>query len=164
MKSLGEIIGGNAHVNKLLHNDAVLVPCNYFNKDTTNNWYVTRHRDLSIPVVENINFEQWSGWNTKKGTIYAQPPRQLLQSLLIVRIRLEHDEERNGALRVVPGSHLDESSKPQEVICQVKKDGALLMRPLLLHKSPKAQQGARRALHFVFGPHDLPDGAEWSTS
>jgi len=161
VESLGNTIRHNPRIAKLLPKDAITVQCNYFSKDTTNNWYVTSHRDLSIPVDKKIDSDQWSGWSTKEGVLYAQPPREVLESLLIVRIHLEHNNYKNGALHVVPGSHLFGTTELDEIICNVNKGGALLMSPLILHKSPKLQFGTRRVLHFVFGPRNLPDGAKW---
>lgn len=161
VKSLGEKLRYNRHISKLLPKDAVAVQCNYFRKNTAHNWYVTLHRDISIPVIKKIESDEWSGWSTKEGQLYAQPPRAVLESLVAIRIHFEDNDKNNGALQVIPGSHLGENSKSEEFICQVRKKGALLMRPLILHKSPKLKFGTRRVLHFVFGPPVLPNGAEW---
>jgi hypothetical protein len=49
-----------------------------------------------------------------------------------------------------------------EVVLLVPQGGALVMKPLLLHASPKATGATpRRVLHFVFGPLKLPLGLEW---
>jgi hypothetical protein len=38
----------------------------------------------------------------------------------------------------------------------------VLMRPLLLHASSKAQTPSRRrVVHILFGPRTLPHGLEW---
>ena len=161
IRSVGSKIRQSLILRKLLPKDCIAVQCNYFHKDTINNWYVTLHRDLSIPVTSKIASDQWSGWSKKEGILYAQPPRRVLESLLIVRIHLELNDHKNGALRIVPGSHIPDSLESDEITCNVKKGGALLMRPLILHKSPKLISGTRRVLHFVFGPRTLPDGADW---
>jgi hypothetical protein len=49
-----------------------------------------------------------------------------------------------------------------ESVVAVNRGGALVMRPLILHASSKASAPkARRVLHFVFGPPQLPFGLEW---
>lgn len=161
IKSLADKLLNDPNISQFLSNDPKAVQCSYFNKSVTDNWSVTSHRDLSIPVANKIDSDKWSGWSTKEGVLYAQPPRKVLESLLIIRIHLEHNNQENGALRVIPGSHLSESEESEEVICDVKKGGALIMRPLIMHKSPKLISGTRRVLHFVFGPRFLPDGADW---
>jgi ectoine hydroxylase-related dioxygenase (phytanoyl-CoA dioxygenase family) len=91
---------------------------------------------------------------------------------LAVRVHLDDCDDRNGALRVVPGSHqlgrltssdaVRERDARGEICVAVPKGGAMLMRPLLLHASSKASiDGTRRVLHFVFGPRKLPHGLRW---
>jgi hypothetical protein len=72
----------------------------------------------------------------------------------------------------VPGSHLhgrlstDQANALREqigaTICTANRGDALLMRPLLLHASSKADsQSPRRVLHFLFGPRQPPFGLQW---
>ncbi len=50
-----------------------------------------------------------------------------------------------------------------EVLCTAQCGDLLLLRPLLLHRSGKAEsRRARRVLHFVFGPAVLPGGVAWA--
>ena len=161
VKSIGRKLLVNSDLIDLLPKNAELVQCNYFSKNIIDNWSVTLHRDLSIPLAKKIDSERWSGWSIKEGIVYAQPPRSVLESLIVVRVHFEDNDIRNGALHVVPGSHIEGSIETREIICNVKKGGGLVVRPLILHKSQKLQSGTRRVLHFVFGPQSLPDGAEW---
>ncbi|MYN28874.1 hypothetical protein GTP69_20940 [Duganella sp. CY42W] len=79
----------------------------------------------------------------------------------------------DGALKVIPGSHLngrlDEDDKAlakagtEAVLCPVAQGAGMAMRPLLLHASSKATGSSRRrVLHFLFGPPALPFGLEWA--
>jgi ectoine hydroxylase-related dioxygenase (phytanoyl-CoA dioxygenase family) len=79
----------------------------------------------------------------------------------------------DGPLRVVPGSHLNGVVSPhaavqaraREVACVVQCGAALVMRPLLLHSSPKARGSSlRRVLHFLFGPREVPYGLSWQSA
>jgi hypothetical protein len=164
VKILGNKLRLNPKIKQLLEKNAVLAQCTYFTKNTADNWSVTLHRDLGIPVAQKIDSEHWAGWSTKEGTIYGQPPREVLDSLLVVRVHLEDNDLTNGAFHVVPGSHIAGNTKAEKIVCEVKKGGALIMRPLILHKSQKLQLGTRRVLHFIFGPQYLPNGAEWPAS
>jgi hypothetical protein len=158
---LAEELKTHPEISSILGSSSKVIQCNYFSKNTDNNWYVTLHRDLSIPVAEEIESDKWSGWNVKEGQLYAQPPRAVLESLVAVRIHFEDNDENNGALEVVKGSHKTDCDNSETIVCRVGAGGALVISPLVLHKSSKLKSGSRRVLHFVFGPHNLPDGASW---
>ena len=159
---LGRKIKAHPLVEEVLPNKARLVQCNYFYKDELSNWSVTLHRDLSIPIKARIESERWSGWSEKEGVLYVQPPKNVLESLIAVRLHLEDNNSENGALELVPGSHNKEVNRNNRILVEVDKGGVLLMRPLILHASTKVKSGSRRVLHFIYGPERLPDGAEWN--
>jgi len=152
----------------LLDASSVAVQCTLFDKTADRNWLVALHQDTSIPA---------SGPGTpavvKEGEPYVQPPVDVLQSLLAVRMHLDDCGADAGPLRVVPGSHragrLDDTQAQAmradrgEAICTAARGDALLMRPLLLHASSRARSPVRRrVLHFLFGPERLPHGLVWN--
>jgi hypothetical protein len=143
------------------------IQCTYFEKSTAKNWLVPLHQDLSVPVAARPAETQLKGWAQKEGRWYVQPPANLLEQLVAVRIHLDACGLQDGPLRVVPGSHrlgvLTDTQARQardslgEVVCPVEQGGAMVMRPLLLHASSKATgHSRRRVLHFLFGPADPP--------
>jgi hypothetical protein len=142
--------------------DTVAVQCTYFSKSENENWLVALHRDYSIPVKNRVQSEEWSRWSEKEGVLFVRPPRKVLEALVAVRIHLEDNTEKNGPLQVVPGSHLSTGELDARVFCKVRRGGALVMRPLILHASSKLEEGSRRVLHFVYGPKLLPDRVEWA--
>jgi hypothetical protein len=146
----------------LLPCDAVAVQCTYFEKSVDRNWLVALHRDYSIPVQARISSKDWSGWSEKEGFVYGRPPEFVLESLVAIRVHLDENTQKNGPLQVIPGSHRSQSSSAPRVTCLVKERGALVMRPTLLHASSKLTEGTRRVLHFLYGPNQLPNGAEWA--
>jgi ectoine hydroxylase-related dioxygenase (phytanoyl-CoA dioxygenase family) len=128
---------------------------------------VALHQDLSIPVERRIESAECSGWSEKEGCLYVQPPAEVLEEMVAVRVHVDACPAESGALRVVPGSHmfgrLDSVAAKKlkeergEVVVPVPRGGALVMKPLLLHASSKATGTMpRRVLHFVFGPPELP--------
>ncbi|PHV09744.1 phytanoyl-CoA dioxygenase family protein [Chitinimonas sp. BJB300] len=153
----------------------IAVQCNYFEKSKENNWLVPLHQDISIPVLQRVNHPQLSGWSGKEGFTYVQPPLNVLQSLVTVRIHIDACGTNDGPIKVVPKSHmlgivsaesgLKVRRQSEEVSCIVSKGGAVVMRPLILHASSKATgDSRRRVLHFLFGPPYLPYGLQWQAS
>ncbi len=143
-----------------------------FDKIPGANWKVPWHQDITIAVKRKLPVEGFAGWTTKSSMLHVQAPATVLNAMLSVRIHLDECSAANGALRVIPGSHLrgriDETALPEEcrshdsVVCEVKAGGALLMRPLLLHaSSPSDSPGHRRVIHIDYAADNLPGGLEW---
>jgi hypothetical protein len=159
----------------LLPPDAVAVQCTFFQKSTGQNWLMPMHQDLSIPVRERGVDSRLTGWSDKDGTLFVQPPDEILGQLVAVRLHIDACALADGALRVVPGSHTSgrlsaaDAVKARErfgeMACEVAQAGALVLKPLLLHASSKASGSSRRrVLHFVFGPPSLPWALAWHTA
>ncbi|MBN8752102.1 MULTISPECIES: phytanoyl-CoA dioxygenase family protein [Variovorax] len=152
----------------LLDSASVAVQCTLFDKTAERNWLVALHQDTSIPASSDS-----LPTVVKEGEPYVQPSAELLQSLLAVRVHMDDCGPDAGPLRVVPGSHRNgrlsdvESQAVRaahgETTCTAARGDALLMRPLLLHASSRAQLPVRRrVLHFLFGPAHLPPGLAWN--
>ena len=154
-----------------LTDDAQLVRALLFDKTEAENWSVRWHQDRTIAVREQANLPGFRAWTKKAGVTHVQPPVEILEQMITVRLHLDDDPD-DGALRVVRGSHTrgfitDDQVAPTvetgEVLdCHVPRGGALLMRPLLLHAS-RASCGAqhRRVVHLEFAHCDLPPPLEW---
>jgi len=152
--------------------EVIPVQCTLFAKSIESNWLVSLHQDLSIPVAERVESPGCQGWSEKEGELFVQPPVSVLDTVLALRLHLDDCNERNGALRVVPGSHrlgrlttaeaIREKDERGEVCVEVPRGGAMLMKPLLLHASSKVSiDSVRRVLHFVFAPEELPGALRW---
>ena len=170
--SLARTLKAHPLLTKFLPPDAVAVQCSYFEKSVDRNWLVSLHQDLSIPVLQKTDHSVLSGWSEKEGGVFVQPPAEILQNIVAVRLHVDECSFNDGPLKVVPGSHvygrLDQDTglslrtTLSEVVCPVSRGAAMLMRPLLLHASSKASgQSRRRVLHFLFAPKSLPFGLEW---
>jgi hypothetical protein len=153
----------------------VAVQCTYFEKSQAKNWLVPLHQDLSIPVAKKVSHPALCGWSEKEGAIYVQPPLDVLQNMVAVRLHLDPCGQEDGPIKVVPGSHtlgilgakagLEVRNIKREVACLASRGAAVVMHPLVLHASSKATgQSLRRVLHFVFGPRELPYGLLWKTA
>ena len=142
-----------------------------FDKIPDANWKVPWHQDVTIAVQERVEADGFGPWSMKADVLHVQPPAEVLEQMVSVRLHLDNCGEENGALRVLPGSHLHgripEEDIPAmretpEVVCAVGVGGALLMRPLLLHaSSPSRVPGHRRVVHLDFASVQLPNGMRW---
>ena len=141
----------------------------YFNKPSKSNWFVSYHQDLSISVKERIEESGYSNWTIKKDQIGVIPPTDVLDNIVTFRIHLDNTDVTNGALRVLKKSHrigvirIDENFNKSiygnEVTCEVKKGGVMLMKPLLLHASQKSiSESDRRVIHLEFSNMEIPMG------
>lgn len=116
--------------------------------------------------------EGFGPWSTKAGILHVQPPAQVLERMISIRLHLDACDESNGALLVIPGSHragrIAETEIPsmleksQAHACVVGRGGALLMRPLLLHASfPSKTPAHRRVIHLDFACEQLTLPLKW---
>jgi hypothetical protein len=144
----------------------------YFDKSAETNWLVPWHQDLTLAVRERAEAPGFGPWSTKDGIPHVQPPLELLEQMLTVRLHLDNADESNGALRVLPGSHRSgrlSSGRIQELrgqqsefLCAVPAGGALLMHPLLLHASGRSTSAQhRRVLHLEYAAFELPPPLRW---
>jgi ectoine hydroxylase-related dioxygenase (phytanoyl-CoA dioxygenase family) len=143
----------------------------FFDKNPAANWLVPWHQDLAIAVAARIETPGFIGWSVKDGVPHVLPPREVLETMLTVRLHLDACSAANGALQVIPGSHaagvLTDTDFAQwkqraAVVCEVPKGGALVLRPLLLHaSSPAARPSHRRVLHLEYATAELPNGLRW---
>jgi len=159
-----------------LRPDAQAVRAIYFDKPEHANWSVPWHQDLSIALREPAELPGYGPHTVKAGVPHTQPPEGLLARMLTLRIHLDPCDARNGALRVLPGSHAAGRlsgaetrawlAGTPEAVCEVPRGGALLMRPLLLHASSAGTGNAphRRVLHIEFSPDRLPPPLQWHTA
>jgi len=143
----------------------------YFDKPEESNWFVAYHQDLTISVNNKIPVDGFGPWTVKQNQFAVQPPLNYLENNFTIRIHLDETDELNGALKVIPQSHKKgiyrpdaiNLSKENETVCNVKKGGVMIMRPLLMHASGRtANNKKRRVIHIEFSNKQLPDVLNWS--
>jgi ectoine hydroxylase-related dioxygenase (phytanoyl-CoA dioxygenase family) len=144
----------------------------YFNKSSGANWSVAWHQDLSIAVRERREVPGFGPWSVKDGIPHVQPPIEVLERMVTVRLHLDDADEANGALKVFPGSHRcgrlaheqieQVRLERREVVCVAPAGSVMFMRPLLLHASGRVTSDRpRRVLHLEYAAAQLPGGLEW---
>jgi hypothetical protein len=138
--ALRELLG------KLFSSSCHLTKAIYFDKPAGSNWLVAWHQDL------------------------MQPPPAVLENTITIRLHLDDCDATNGALKVVPNSHLGGVVVPTDIaaqttmvtVCAVPAGGAMLMKPLLLHASNRSTSDRpRRVIHLEFSAVELPAGLAW---
>ncbi len=153
---------------------AQIIKSIYFDKPPHANWLVNWHQDLTINVEGKTDTIGFKNWRILKDRTIVQAPLSMLENIFTIRVHLDDCTIQNGALRVIPGSHksgvfdirhgIGELSM-QEEVCQVKKGGVLVMKPLLLHASRRIENNQnRRVIHIEFSNMSLPQGLEWQES
>ncbi|WP_024771418.1 phytanoyl-CoA dioxygenase family protein [Aquimarina macrocephali] len=157
-------------ISDLSESDYFLTKAIYFDKPSESNWFVGYHQDLSISVDKKANMENYVNWTFKKDQYGVQPPIKILQDTITIRIHLDDTDKNNGALKVIPKSHLKGIIRAEskdwkiekEHICEVKKGGVMLMKPLTLHASNRTTNGKkRRVIHLELNKHKLAEPLNW---
>lgn len=145
-----------------------------FKKCAEENWGVGWHQDKVIAVARRpeVDLPGFGSWSEKEGVPHVCPPVNVLDSMITLRLALDDADADNGALQVIPGSHrsgfLDSDSIKQcredgvVETCDTLAGDALMMRPLLLHASAKAESTRlRRVVHLEFARVSLPPPLAW---
>ncbi|WP_397364060.1 WYL domain-containing protein [Olleya sp. R77988] len=165
----------NKNFRKLIRSidkDVFLTKAIYFDKSPKDNWYVTWHQDVPINVLEKKETEGFKSWTNKKGVISVCPTEDISKNTFAMRIHLDDTTIKNGALKVIPGSHHkrlndDEikliTSNSIPFVSEVGSGGVQLIKPFLLHASSETTvQRRRRVLHLEFSSLVLPNGLEYA--
>jgi ectoine hydroxylase-related dioxygenase (phytanoyl-CoA dioxygenase family) len=156
-----DVFGSNYFVTKSI----------YFDKPEQSNWFVAYHQDLTISVDKKKVIPGYGPGTVKQNQFAVQPPLDILEDNFTIRIHLDDTDEYNGALKVIPQSHLKGVYRPEkidwsnekEIVCNVRKGGIMIMKPLLLHASNRTtNNNKRRVIHIEFSNRTLADGIEWS--
>jgi Phytanoyl-CoA dioxygenase (PhyH) len=143
-----------------------------FDKLPGANWHVGWHQDRAIAVRAQVEVEGFGPWSVKAGVAHVEPPVDVLERMVTLRVHLDDCDEDNGPLRVMPGSHrggklggesvrrwIDECGA---VTCRVPHGGVVIMRPLVLHaSSPARRPEHRRVVHLEYAADALPGGLHW---
>jgi ectoine hydroxylase-related dioxygenase (phytanoyl-CoA dioxygenase family) len=168
-------MAGGETVERILGREAFCVRALLFDKTPEANWKVAWHQDLSIAVRHRVDVPGFGPWSVKAGVPHVQPPVDVLERMLTIRLHLDDCDEANGPLKVLPGSHAAGVLSPHAldgwrrriapVACVVPAGGAMLMRPLLVHASSSANSPShRRVIHLEFAAVELPGGLQWHES
>jgi len=174
--TIANLVGSDhlsSQAQRYLHETPHLVRAIVFNKTKSNNWAVGWHQDKTIAVSGRFEEPGWGPWSIKDSIIHVQPPVDVLNKMITLRIHLEDSNQENGCLRLLPKSHtlgiLNEDDVQSQlndrrpIECHAPKGSALVMRPHILHSSSKGSRPSqRRVLHLEYSSFKLPAGITWA--
>lgn len=158
-------------IRQLFGDNFFVVKSIYFDKPETSNWYVSYHQDLTISVDKKVDLENFGPWTKKQNQFAVQPPLDILENIYTIRIHLDDTDDNNGALRVIPKSHLKKIYRPETIdwttetvtTCNVCRGGIMIMKPLILHSSSRTTNNKkRRVIHIEFSNQELPTELKWA--
>ena len=138
-------------IKALFGTDYFVVKSIYFDKPPASNWFVSYHQDLTIAVNQKAVIHGFDNWTVKQHQYAVQPPLAVLQNNFTIRIHLDDTDKNNGALKVIPGSHVKGILRPEtlnlpanaEVVCNVKKrkcDGDAAVTASCIRQNNKCRQ------------------------
>jgi len=144
----------------------------FFDKTVDANWKVVWHQDLTVAARERIDVPGYGHWTDKAGVPHVQPPVEVLEQMLAVRLHLDPCGEDNGPVRVLDGTHrLGRLTAPEvdelratvsESVCLAPEGALLAFRPLLLHaSSPATRPVHRRVIHIEYAARPLAAPLTW---
>ena len=58
-----------------------------------------------MAVSDRFEMEGWGPWSLKAGAWHVQPPIEVLESMVTIRVHLDSASTINGCLKIAPGSH-----------------------------------------------------------
>ena len=143
-----------------------------FDKTPSANWKVTWHQDLTIAVRNCEVIDGFGPWSVKEGVVHVQPPTEILERMLAIRVHLDQCGSENGPVRVIPRSHrfgrlsgtdIDAWKANEDATdCIAARGAVLAFSPLLLHSSSPARRPEhRRGIHLEFAAAVLPPALQW---
>ncbi|WP_206367709.1 phytanoyl-CoA dioxygenase family protein [Sphingomonas piscis] len=137
------------------------------------NWRLGWHQDRTISVQRRIDVPGFTAWSVKSGQLHVQPPQEITQRMITLRIHLDRVDQDNAPLRVLAGSHrLGRLTNEQvekaatdlaEVVCLAEAGDVWAYNTAIVHASGEQQSGGRRrVLQLDYSADELPGGLEWA--
>ena len=158
-------------VHDVLGPAAGLTRATWFDKTTGHSWAAPWHKDVTLavePPQDGHRSDVWGPSHDRDGVVSSEAPLSVLRKVVQLRINLDDQTDRNGALAVLPGSQRDGKAVRMPGYDATPVYGlagsVMVLRPLVAHASghTRDEQAHRRvlALEFAASPN-LPDGYCW---
>ena len=143
-----------------------------FDKSADTNWALGWHQDRTIAVRERRDVAGFGPWSVKAGVQHVEPPFEMMEHMVTMRIHLDDVPSDNAPLLIKLGSHrmgklkenemsLVTSQNPtMECIASVG-DVWIYSTPIVHASAASDSKTRRRVLQVDYAPFDLPSGLEW---
>lgn len=146
-----------------------------FDKSQVSNWSLDWHQDRTIWVRARAEVPGFGSWTVKSDMVHVEPPFELIERMVTLRLHFDQVTRSNGPLRVAPGSHrlgrIDESGiratvrELGEHSCLASRGDVWVYHSTILHASQTSESSSRRrVLHVDYSPIALPAPLEWGWS
>ncbi|WP_366004016.1 phytanoyl-CoA dioxygenase family protein [Sphingomonas sp.] len=143
-----------------------------FDKNPDTNWALGWHQDRTIAVGQRADVPGFNNWNRKDGIDHVEPPFELIERMVTVRIHLDRVDDNNAPLLISPGTHrlgkIPESRLAETVErhgcieCLAEIGDVWAYRTAILHASKRAlSPRRRRVLQVDYSADDLPAPLRW---
>jgi hypothetical protein len=143
-----------------------------FDKNADLNWALGWHQDRTVAVRQRADVPGFSNWNRKDGIDHAEPPFELIERMLTLRIHLDRVSDSNAPLLISPGSHRLGKILERDLATIVERQGCFgclaepgdvwVYRTAILHASKRAlSPNRRRVLQVDYSAEELPDPLSW---
>lgn len=151
---------------------AIPVRAILFDKNADLNWALGWHQDRTIAVRERVDAPGFGNWNRKDGIDHVEPPFELIERMLTLRIHLDSVSDSNAPLLISPGSHRHGKILERNLAKIVESHGCFgclaepgdvwVYRTAILHASKRAlSPNRRRVLQVDYSADELPDPIRW---
>jgi ectoine hydroxylase-related dioxygenase (phytanoyl-CoA dioxygenase family) len=143
-----------------------------FNKTADQNWALGWHQDRTIAVRERLETPGFSNWTIKAGIQHVEPPFELLERMLTLRVHLDPVGSTNAPLLIAPGSHRLGRIPETATAAVAERLGSfaclaaagdiwLYATPIVHASEPAVEPRSRRVLHIDFSAEKLTGRLHW---
>ena len=145
-----------------------------FDKSEVTNWTLGWHQDRTIAVADRVEVQGFGPWSRKAGVPHVEPPVEILESMVTLRVHLDCVDEDNAPLLIAPGSHRFGRIPEDQIdavvgrcgteVCLADRGDIWVYATLILHASEAARRPRRRrVLQLDYSAAELPSGLRFST-
>lgn len=143
-----------------------------FNKTAATNWGLGWHQDRTISVKSRLELDGFGPWTVKRGMNHVEPPFELLEQMVTLRVHLDDVPADNAPLLIAPGSHRWGRIATDAIAVAVKRCGVhaclaqagdvwVYSTPIVHASDASTSPRSRRVLQVDYATFELPGGLEW---
>ena len=143
-----------------------------FDKTPATNWALGWHQDRTIAVSKRHDVPGYGPWSVKAGIAHVEPPFDIIEVMVTLRIHLDDVPDDNAPLLIAPGSHgfgriaeavlIDVVARCGTAVCTARRGDVWAYSTPIVHASSASVGHAhRRVLQVDYAAVALPAPLEW---